>query len=155
MGAFALPYGFSAVPVMNVNKYDFKSFLGFSCRYVDSVYWQVLDDPDYYADKYAAFMDQIRDPIGVALELPSEVIEKANFIDLESYYDIISCKRFEGQPMEWTFTDETWHLVSQMTAIRQSEALKGENLNLYMWKVTRDPLDVLQYKVDRMLGRVA
>ena len=24
-----------------------------------------------------------------------------------------------------------------------------------MWKVTRDPLDVLQYKVDRMLGRVA
>ena len=96
---------------MNVNKYEFTSISEFSCRYIDSVYHQVKNNPDYFADKYAAFMDQVRDPIGVALELPAEVIENANFIDLESYYDIISCKRFEGQPMEWTFTGETWHLV--------------------------------------------
>ena len=96
---------------MNVNKYEFTSISEFSCRYIDSVYHQVKNNPDYFTDKYAAFMDRVRDPIGVALELPAEVIESANFIDLESYYDIISCKRFEGQPMEWTFTGETWHLV--------------------------------------------
>ena len=42
-----------------------------------------------------------------------------------------------------------------MTAIRRVEALKGEDLNLYMSKLTEPPLKILRYKVDRMLGKIA
>ena len=56
--------------------------------------------------------------------------------------------------MRQYFTDETWHMMHQLQAIRLGESLKGEDLNLYMTKLTQHPLSILSYKVDRMLGRV-
>ena len=56
--------------------------------------------------------------------------------------------------MQWEFTEETWHTMNQLQAIRLGESLRGEDRNLYMTKLLEAPMSVLKYKVERMLGKV-
>ena len=60
LGAYALPFGFNALPVMNVDRYEFTAINEFSCAYINNVYYQVHDNPDYFNENYAALMDKIR-----------------------------------------------------------------------------------------------
>ena len=56
--------------------------------------------------------------------------------------------------MEWAFTEETWHIMNQLQAIRLGESLQGQDLNLYMTKLVQAPMSILRYKVDRKLNKV-
>ena len=57
--------------------------------------------------------------------------------------------------MEWTFTEETWHMMHQLQAIRLGESIQGEDRKIYMSKLMEVPMSILKYKVERMLGRVS
>ena len=51
------------------------------------------------------------------------------------------------------FDDELWHKMEQMQTLG-NESLQGEDLDLFCTKMMRHPLQVMRYKVDRMLGKV-
>ena len=50
--------------------------------------------------------------------------------------------------------EETHELISEFYSLTHSESLKGVARALYTSKITKAPLDILTYKVDRILGRV-
>ena len=54
--------------------------------------------------------------------------------------------------MRLMFTEETWHSFHQLQAIRYGEALQSQEIDLYMTKLIQDPISVMQYKVDKLLG---
>ena len=58
---------------MNVGTNEFRSFTEFSCDLIEKNFYEALENDDNFA-KFASMADQVRDAIGIALDLPEYVV---------------------------------------------------------------------------------
>ena len=106
LGEDALPNGFTAVPLMNVEANNPFSIRNEGCPIVDQFDIETRSNPATFS-AYAEMTERLKEPIAKALELPEELMKDAGFIQNQDYTDIITCKQFEGLEMPWFFTEQT------------------------------------------------
>ena len=58
---------------MNVRSNEFRSFTVFGCNLIGKKFHETLENDENFA-KYAPMVDQVRDAVGIALDLPVHVI---------------------------------------------------------------------------------
>ena len=64
------------------------------------------------------------------------------------------CMRFEGLSLNYeVFDDEAWNTLCQMQVLGNT-TLKGQDMALFGSKLVEYPMDIIKYKVHRLLGRV-
>ena len=77
------------------------------CEYLDIQYETNKNDINTFTD-YLYLADLVRDDLGNALNLTEKQISEANFMNMQDYADVLTCREFEGHQMPWTFTEETY-----------------------------------------------
>ena len=108
----ALPFGYIGAPAYNFEKFDINSFRTDSCALLDEAYWADLAllpfKPEILA-QWGDLIERLKVPISAALDIPEEIMQKANLKEIEYFSDVLQCKYDEGLTMEpWLFTDELW-----------------------------------------------
>ena len=74
--------------------------------------------------------------------------------ELQHFADVLLCKVFENLEVDLSlFDDDLWHKMEQMQTLG-NESLQGEDMNLFNTRMILAPLEILNYKVDRLIGRV-
>ena len=99
-------------------------------------------------------IEQIRYPVGIALGLPQEVIEGVDLATLYLLGDAVDCKYNDGQDMDLSgFTGDTWKTMHEIQALGSTN-LTGDDLDLINTKMLQGPMEILKYKVDKILDRI-
>merc|ERR1712051_240248 len=79
LGSDALPHGFTAIPVMTFDRYNINDIRTDNCPFINDEfnrnYYSGGEDP--FAE-HLTKLEPIRKPLGIALELPEEFVQKAS-----------------------------------------------------------------------------
>ena len=76
LGQNALPEGFVAIPSMNYENGNVNCFSGYGCEKTNLVRKNNLEDEAFLSD-YMHRYEVLREPIGIALNCPENVMESA------------------------------------------------------------------------------
>ena len=82
------------------------------------------------------------DPVCDALSLTAEVCANPNFAQLYYWADVVTCRKFEGHEMLWSFTEETYDAMHLVQAVAIGN-LEGDTLKMYGSKIIHKPLQIL------------
>lgn len=94
-GDFALPYGFTAVPLLNNDHEEFGILLK-NCPYAQKRYYEILLDPAMFAEKHE-FIDEVRSLLELSFDLREKELADADLVKLIDLSDIYLYKLFEGE----------------------------------------------------------
>ena len=79
LGSDPLPHGFTAIPVMTFDRYNINDIRTDNCPFINDEfnrnYWGTGEDP--FAE-HLTKLEPIRKPLGIALKLPEEFVQKAS-----------------------------------------------------------------------------
>ena len=96
LGRDALPYGFTAVPVMSFDQGNrVGDFRTFGCPRADVSYFANEADPETFTP-HSDLFERTRLPISKALGLSGEEVNKLNYLALANYSDTILSFVFQG-----------------------------------------------------------
>lgn len=152
-----MPFDVTAIPVitfMNATVRDDCSYNG--CSYVVEAE-STRRDPPYQKwtyEKYDYVAWDIHHPVRVALDLTKKQIDLATFTDTYHYTDTIRCLQFEGVSFPYEFTDEQWLKCEEMQKIELTLMFTEPTRRLFLSRMMRKPLRMMQRKVEVALGQI-
>ena len=73
LGSIPLPHGFTAIPVMSYEMFNINDIRPESCAYVIDAWRARYYDGENFS-QYLSKVEPIRKPLGIALNLPEEVV---------------------------------------------------------------------------------
>ena len=138
---------------MNTEAQNYLNFRDEGCDYIDMKDMESRVHPETIP-KYPSYVAKMRQPIGDAFNIPSKVTRDLELVNVQLLADSLICMQFEGHSLNYgAFDDETWHTLRQMQVLGNT-TLKGQDCALYSAKLVEYPMDIIKYKVARLLGRV-
>ena len=109
------------------------------------------DNDAVYAD-YDFIVQETKQPISVALGIPVELLDEANFHGVNNYADTVRAMDFEGVSYPNTFTSDSWFQTEEIQKIYLTQLFSNDTRNLWMSRIMRKPIKIMQNKVSKMLG---
>ena len=81
LGSDPLPHGFTAIPVMTFDRYNINDIRTGNCPFINDEFNRNYLDSGTGEDPFAEHLSKlepIRKPLGIALKLPEESVQKAS-----------------------------------------------------------------------------
>ena len=156
LGPEPLPNGFVSVPVITFANGSLEDDLGYDgCNLA----YETTQQRRYSNVNYQDFWwvrNFVQGPLSQALGIPESILEDLRFDQVYDYTDVYFARTFEGLPVadSSVWDDNTYLEMLTMQKIELTDMFSHEARRLVFSRVMRKPLELMEQRVDEIMGRV-
>jgi hypothetical protein len=155
LGPEPLPNGFVSIPVFTFANGSLDDDLGYrGCKLA----YETTEERRYSNVNYQDFWwirNFVQEPLAEALGIEESQLEDLRFDQVYDYTDVYFARTFEGLPVAdpAVWDDNTYLEMLTMQKIELTYMFSREARRLVFSRVLREPLALMQQRVDEIMGR--